>query len=256
VSTDNPEKVQFRNFISDSNTLLTFLLTLLAILVPSFQSTDFLRQLLLLEIDGLLLYQATFALSALLSAFLILFIVNRLVSMNKSRSNLKKYCYYTFVFVLLGSLSLSLREFYAPSSSFSDYFLKEEGRVNYSMVQVEAGIEFEVDYCTKSGSQVVCNLEVRNVTNEDLEVDGLNKTRMLDQENSNAKLERVHYANEFIRSSRSLQLTRKSSASLKLFFKYPTSANIVMIKKLSFDLDYSNGDRVITFRNVPITVGL
>jgi hypothetical protein len=232
------------------------LLTLLAILVPTFQSSDFLRQLFLLDINGLLLYQAVFALIALLSAFLILFIVNRLVSKNKARSSLNKFCYYTFVFILLGSLSLSLREFYAPSSSFSGYFLKAEGRINYSMVQVEAGVEFELDNCTKSGSLVVCNLEIRNVTNEDLEVDGLNNTKMFDQENTQAKLERMHFANEFIRSSRSLQLTKKSSASLKLFFKYPTKSHTTLIKKLGFSLDYSEGDRIITFRNIPISIGV
>lgn len=84
--------------MSDSNTLLSFILTLLAVLVPTFRGSDFLRQLFQLNVDGLLLYQAIFAFLALMSAFSILFIVNRLVSKVKDRKTWRKYGYYTFVF--------------------------------------------------------------------------------------------------------------------------------------------------------------
>lgn len=253
---DNTEKNNFREYMSDSNTLLSFILTLLAVLVPTFRGSDFLRQLFQLNVDGLLLYQAIFAFLALMSAFSILFIVNRLVSKVKDRKTWRKYGYYTFVFLMLGALSLSLREFYAPSSSLSSYFLEKEERISYSMVQVEAGLEIELDYCSKSGSQVICSLFVRNVSDEDLDIGGVNNTRIYDQENTRAELERVHIANEFIRSSRSIPLTKKSATSLKLFFKYPTESNPVMIKKLNFKLDYSDGTRIIAFRNIAITSGI
>lgn len=247
------EKKNLREYMSDSNTLISFLLTLLAVLAPTFRGSDFLKQLIQLNIDGLLLYQAIFAFLALVAAFAILFTVNRLVSHAKVRNTWRRYGYYVFVFAMLGALSLSLREFYAPSSSLSNYFLEKEERINYASVQVEAGLEIELEYCSRSGSQVTCNLDVRNVSNEDLEVSGVGDTRIFDQENTKAELERIHVANEFIRSYQKISLTKKSSTSLKLFFKYPTESNPTLIKKLSFNLDYSEGRRALAFRNIAIT---
>ena len=253
IDNQKTEKKNLREYMSDSNTLLSFLLTLFAILVPTFRGSEFLKEVIQLNIDGLLLYQAIFAFFALLSAFSILFIVNRLVSNVKTRSAWSRYGYYTFVFIMLGTLSLSLREFYAPSSSFSNYFLEKEQRINYALVQVESGVEIELEFCSKSGSQVICNLVIRNVSNEDLEIRGIGWTEIFDQENTKAELERVHIANDFIRSNQKISLTKKSSTNLKLFFKYPSESNPTLIKKLSFNLEYSEGKRNIAFRNIAVT---
>ena len=66
------EKKNLREYMSDSNTLISFLLTLLAVLAPTFRGSDFLKQLIQLNIDGLLLYQAIFAFLALVAAFFVL----------------------------------------------------------------------------------------------------------------------------------------------------------------------------------------
>jgi uncharacterized membrane protein YidH (DUF202 family) len=245
-------KRDLREYMSDSNTLLTFLLTSLTIIVPTFSGTDFLKQLIKLDVDGLILYQCVFAILAVSSSFLILYTVSRLLSVSKERSRVKKYSYYTFIFFMLAMLSLSLREFYAPSGSFSDYFLKKEGKVIYSLVQEEAGVEFELETCSKSGTQVICNLIIKNTSDEDLIIKNLNNTYMFDQNNNEAKLERIHIADDFIESYKDIQLTRRSAANLRFYFKYSKNAAPSMVKKLNMKLKYSEGYREITFRNIQI----
>ncbi|QSX30408.1 hypothetical protein JYB88_01755 [Shewanella cyperi] len=248
---EKDNKKDFSNYLADSSTLISFALAFIALIVPTFRGDDFFKRLISFDIDGLMIYQSIFVILSSTCAFVIFYTINRLLSVSKVRSKLKKYGYYTLTLLAISSMSFCLREVYAPSNSMSSLFLNEDGRIIYSKIQTEAGVEFEVISCNGSGSQVTCEIQLRNISDEDVEIYGLKNSIAYNENNIKSSIERVTLENNKLSNSTFL-MTKLSTSNVKLFFSFDTAAISKSIKKLTLPLNYTANDRKVIFRNVDI----
>lgn len=240
------------HFFTELSVLQSLLLTVVAILFPSLRTVGFFSQFTSLSFDGLLLYQGCFAILATLSAFVILYLIGRLASSDKACSSIMKYTYYFITLVMIFSFSICLKEFYAPTSSFTKYFVGEELSVNYALVQEESGMEYEVETCSISGFLVKCTINLSNKTEDDFNVKRFDLISMYDQDNHKGKLEKVIFDNRVVRRSDSIHLTKKSSATLIAYFQMSNKSKSEIIKKLRLNLQYFGDFREVIFRNIEL----
>ncbi|SIO94770.1 hypothetical protein [Vibrio spartinae] len=258
---ENPEKQQqksggFLHLFTELSVIQSIVLTAIAVLFPTFKSVDLLSQVKILDFDGLLLYQGAFALLAVISAFLILYMISILATADKACTTFKKYLFYTATCLMIFTFSLSLREFYAPTSSFTSYFVGKELKVNYSLVQVESGLEFEVVTCSRSGQLVKCELKVTNKTEDDMNVTRFDRVSLYDQNNHRGKREKVIFDNQNVGRWESVHLTKKSSSDLAMYFNMSEKSASKMVKKLAINFNYFGNDRLVTFRNLELESAL
>ncbi|GGA87867.1 hypothetical protein GCM10011369_32430 [Neiella marina] len=242
------------NLVAELSVVQSFIITVVAVLFPTLKNIDVISQIKAWELDGLFVYQIAFAVLATLSAFLILYMVSVLATSDKACTVFKKYFFYTLTCLLIFVLSLSLREFYAPTSSFTSYFLGKELNVNYSLVQNEAGITFEVVTCSKSGRLIKCNLEVSNVTSDDMNVGRFDRVSLYDQNNNQGNREKVIFDGKNVGRWDKIHLTKKSSTKLSLYFNMSDKASAELVKKLDINFHYFGNDRRVTFRNLELTM--
>ncbi|WP_067216878.1 hypothetical protein [Marinomonas gallaica] len=242
----------FFHFVTELSVIQTLVLTAIAVLFPTFKNVDFFGRLKSLDFDGLMLYQGLFAFIAVVSAFLILYIVSKLATSSTACTTFKKYFYYVLSFSLIFIFSLSLREFYAPTSSLTSYIVGKEMKVNYGLVQVESGLEYEVQSCSKSGTLIQCDLKVSNKTDEDYDVSRFDRVFLYDQSNNQGVREKVIFDNQGVGRWEKIHLTKKSSTNLVLYFKMSAKSNSDLVKKLQINFHYFGADRSVTFRNLKL----
>jgi len=242
----------FLHFITELSVIQSIIITAVAVLFPTFKNVDFLSQVKSLDFDGLVLYQSMFAFFAVISAFSILYMISVLSTSDKACSTIKKYSFYTLTCLMIFTFSLSLREFYAPTTSFTSYFVGKELKVNYGLVQVESGLEFEVASCSKSGLLIQCNLKVTNKTKDDLNVSRFDRVYLYDQTNHEGKREKVIFDNKGVGRWEKIHLTKKSSTDLTLYFNMSDKSNSKLVKKLEINFHYFGNDRHVTFRNLAL----
>ncbi|WP_283392492.1 hypothetical protein [Photobacterium phosphoreum] len=248
----NKDSNGFFHFMTELSVIQTLVLTVIAVLFPALKSVDFLDRLRSLDFDGLLLYQTMFASIAVVSAFFILYVVSKLATSETACSTFKKYFYYLLSCLLIFVFSLSLREFYAPTSSFTSYVIGKEVKVNYGLIQVESGLEYEIQTCSKSGKLIQCNLTVSNKTDEDYNVARFDQIFFYDQSNSKGVLEKVIFDNQKVGRFSEIHLTKKSSTNLVLYFKMSAKSNTNLVKKLLINFHYFGENRSVIFRNLKI----
>ncbi|EPF2927908.1 hypothetical protein ACSL9C_000745 [Vibrio navarrensis] len=239
-------------FFSELNMYITVILTISLILFPTLKNVDFFERIEISNLDGLLVYQLLFAAFASIAAIFQLYIVSRLAEREKACSSIKKIIYYVFSFFALFVVSWSLKEFYAPSSSFSSYFVEKEEKVNYGLVQVESGLEYELRTCFLSGKLLSCDLKITNKMDEDLDVSRLQNVSLYGQNNSEGKLDKVVFDGRAAFVTTEIHLTKKSTSNITLYFNMSEKSKSEMVKKLNLQFYYFGGYRSVTFRNIKI----
>lgn len=243
----------FFHFIAELSVIQSIALTAIAVLFPTFKNVDLLSQIRSWDFDGLFLYQSGFALLAAFAAFSIVYMISVLATSDKACSFVKRYIFYVLTFFMIYLFSVSLREFYAPTSSFTSWLLGKEIKVNYGLVQVESGVEFEALTCSKSGRLIKCNLDVKNTTEDDLNVTRFDRVSLYDQSNSKGKLEKVVFDGSSVGRWDKIHLTKKSTTSLSIYFNMPEKSLSELVKKLEINLHYFGNNRLVTFRNLDLT---
>lgn len=251
---DNTEtRTSSTGFFSELNGFLSLMITLLAVLFPLLPNFNLSYLITNFYVDGLLIYQLVFASLSVIPAFGLLYIVSRLAKSDQACGPFKKYLSYGMSVLFIILFSGSMKEVYAPTNSFTEYFIEKESNISYALVQDEAGIEYKIEYCNKSGQQIRCNINLYNKTSETINITDLQQIYLYDQLNRPASFEKTIFNSTIMRNYGKIHLTSKSKSNIDVYFNVKDTAQIKQSRELSFNFDYSNKNRHVTFMNVPIS---